>query len=213
MSTTIDDRAILILRESGEPYGFYTKLEQLSGIAAQRWRNLLSGRQKATGDMIEALGKIKPNYAFWLITGVTDAVNGHVAPGNALTFPERLYAEQDASLRYFRQSLELANELSNRSSVDVNDREARLQAYERKLVGGMLMSSGLAEIARELAASDSYSELQDTLQVRETERAITFAKVIERMPSRTKELTEKSSADAQASKYQSPSELFWRSIS
>lgn len=118
MTTTIEDRMILLLNEQARlapsederpkgalrrafgtllprpesGRGYLERLTEYTRISIQRWRKVFHRRQRPAPDMIEALARLFPHYAFWLVTGITDAANGHVAPDNAQTFPERLYA-------------------------------------------------------------------------------------------------------------------------
>lgn len=56
------------------------QLEAITNIQSESWRKLLSGKQRATIEMIESAGKQWPQYAFWLTTGFTDIAHGHIAP-------------------------------------------------------------------------------------------------------------------------------------
>src|SRR5215217_9421432 len=122
MSTTIEDRFVLVLRETGEPYGIWPRMEELTGVAAARWRKAYTYQQRPTPDMIQALCRLKPEYAFWLATGITDAEYGHKAPESALTFPEWRgdRASDEAARSYFHASLELLDRLSREGGVNVN---------------------------------------------------------------------------------------------
>jgi hypothetical protein len=128
MTTTIEDRMILLLNEQSrlapgederpkwalrgafgtllprpEPgRGYLERLTEYTRISVQRWRKVFHRRQRPTPDMIEALARLFPHYAFWLVTGITDAANGHVAPDNAQTFEKSsrvVYAERVGMIR------------------------------------------------------------------------------------------------------------------
>lgn len=169
MSTTIEDRFILFLREDDEPHGYWQQLEEKTGISAQRWRKAYTRRQRPTPDMIEALCKQKPEYAFWMATGITDAENGHRAPSTAFTFPEtpREYPISANSYEYFVESIKLNEYLYYVANVNTEDDEERLRASERIRVGSEWQSSELVKFAYELAASDEYKELQSIRTYRE----------------------------------------------
>ena len=121
MSTTIEDRFVLVLRETGEPYGIWQRMEELTGIAAARWRKAYTYQQRPTPDMIQALCRLKPEYAFWIATGITDAEYGHKAPASALTFPEWSgdRASDEPARSYFHASLELLERLSQRRTASM----------------------------------------------------------------------------------------------
>ena len=52
----------------------------MTSIPADRWKNFWLGRQRPTVEMIEAVCREHPQFAFWLTTGCTLG-NGHAAPG------------------------------------------------------------------------------------------------------------------------------------
>ncbi|KVC24212.1 hypothetical protein WI69_01920 [Burkholderia diffusa] len=183
--TTIEDRFVLLLKErlndaaseiAGR--GSWERLEQRSGISARRWRNAFDRRQRPTSDMIEMAGRMWPQYAFWLVTGITDATNGHVAPSSALTFPERLYADSPATETYFHQSLELAGEFAQGSGIDLGDEAQRMYAAERKKPFAHWISSDAADTAYQLAESSAYKNLEDAWRARELERDKRISKLM-----------------------------------
>ncbi len=171
MSTTIEDRLILLLKEDGEHHGYWQSLEEVTGISAQRWRKAFARRQRPTTDMFAAICKLYPKYAFWLATGITDAVNGHVAPQTALTFPERLYSDGEATNDYFIQSLKLADKLYAEGNVDIEDEKQRMYAVERTHPLAHWIASPLIEKAYELSTSEEYKKLQKLWQQREQDRS------------------------------------------
>ena len=58
----------------------FKHFEELTGIKAQKWQNLGQGKQRANDEMIEAIGRAFPQYAYWMVTGKTDEKNGHTSP-------------------------------------------------------------------------------------------------------------------------------------
>jgi len=161
MSTIIEGRVILVLRELGGTsgpwpklqHGFWGKLANQTGIVATRWRKAYTHQQRPTPDMIEALCRLKPEYAFWIATGITDAENGHKAPATALPFPEWRgeCASDAAAVDYFKISLEILDLLALAARVDVEDPTARLDAFGCVLVRGTWQPSPEVEAAiREL---------------------------------------------------------------
>ena len=93
-STNIEDRIILLLRMISDKswptggHGFWERLGKLTNTASKRWRNVYARDQRVTSDMLESLAKMFPQYAFWLVTGITGAVNGHIASNNAFDSPD-----------------------------------------------------------------------------------------------------------------------------
>ncbi len=63
-----------------EAHRKFKHFEELTGVSAKIWKNLSQGRQRANEDMIEAIGKKWPQYAYWLVTGKTDEKHGHTSP-------------------------------------------------------------------------------------------------------------------------------------
>ena len=154
VSSTINDRAMLLLAHLcslGDVPGqagrsFWERFGASTGIAAQRWRSVLARRQKATLEMLEVLATKHPEYAFWLTTGITDTANGHVAPPNAVTFPERTQVDDYWGRLYFKQSLKLLTRLYEESGIDMDDDTARLEASTRvrelaKYTGGPMVDT------------------------------------------------------------------------
>lgn len=205
MSSTIEDRVILILKEQMSPAdleslkghegpfsallslwsppryagrGFWEKLSELTNIPSARWRSAFSRKQKPTSAMIESIAHLWPKYAFWLVTGVTDAANGHVAPLTALTFPEFLHAEQPGADAYFSKAIALAKRLYEEGEVDMGSDEGRLAAVERTLPLAHWVGSDLVEVAYRLAASDEYQELVSAWERREDSRAEYLGRVL-----------------------------------
>ena len=56
----------------------WKELETLTGIPAANWLAAVRNKQRPTADMIEAVARAWPQYAYWLVTGSTDARYGHV---------------------------------------------------------------------------------------------------------------------------------------
>lgn len=57
----------------------WKELETLTGIPAANWLAAVRNKQRPTAEMIEALARAWPQYAFWMVTGTTDARYGHVS--------------------------------------------------------------------------------------------------------------------------------------
>lgn len=199
MSTTIEDRVILLLLEkSGESqndkvdkpgvvgkiksalvgdepkrwgrHGFWENLDRYTGISAQRWRKAYARRQRPTPDMIEALAKMFPAYAFWLATGITDATNGHIAPLTAQTFPERLYSDSMETNSYFRAELALLDKLFEEGKVNLSEDKERMYAAERTRPLAHWWDSALCNVAYQIARSEEYEHLKTLWTKREEER-------------------------------------------
>ncbi len=55
-------------------------LEKQTGIKAKRWTNVQSGQAKAYAEEVEAISKIWPEYAYWLVTGKEIIDAGQISP-------------------------------------------------------------------------------------------------------------------------------------
>ena len=174
MSTRIEDRFILVLREGESQWGFWSRLEEATKIPAYSWRKAYARKQRPTSEMIEALCRLLPTYAFWIATGITDAENGHCAPESALTFPELPRSHKPWALlgnEFFAASLRLASKLYEEARVDLEDDNARLKAAERQQIDGMWWGSHLVECAYNIAGSDDYREFTQARDLRQERRA------------------------------------------
>lgn len=58
----------------------YKEMEELTGITAASWRSWWNRGGPPSGEMVEAVSAIWPEYAFWLVTGIDDYKHGHHAP-------------------------------------------------------------------------------------------------------------------------------------
>lgn len=59
------------------------QLEEETGIPDRQWKHVWALKQRPTAHMLEALARRWPEYAFWLVSGISDAPNGHVSPSEA----------------------------------------------------------------------------------------------------------------------------------
>ncbi|MBN3856758.1 hypothetical protein G3N59_25595 [Paraburkholderia sp. Ac-20340] len=206
MCTTIEDRIILLLDERTrlgqtdgargrgrlrrvvdsltefiqvpEPgRGYFERLTEYTGISTQRWRKVFHRRQRPTPDMIEALARLFPQYAFWIATRITDSSNGHVAPANAQTFPERPYVEADAANQYFRRSIVLFRRLFEEAEVELKDDQARMRAATRMPPVARWHDGPLVDAAYRVAQSDEYAQLREIWFSREDARSANLRRI------------------------------------
>lgn len=81
-------------------------LEERTSIPSDTWRKFLKAQQNATVQMIEAVCREWPEYAFWIATGITDTAHGHIGPDIAYQSPvnwKRLHSR--AAAIYFKTKL------------------------------------------------------------------------------------------------------------
>lgn len=150
---------------------FWERFGAVTGIAAQRWRSVLARRQKVTIEMLEVLTAMKLEYAFWLMTGVTDTANGHIAPPNAVTFPERTQVDDYWGGLYFQQSRKLLARLYEESGIDLEDDNARLAASTRVQVVAKYNGGPMIDTAYRLAGEEGYAEVLELWNNRERDRS------------------------------------------
>lgn len=196
MSTTLEDRVILLLRDKlaeatpdaaalrcsaanasqtapspvAGGHGFWKRLDAYTGISSQRWRKVIARLQRPTPEMIQALARMFPQHAFWLSTGITDAANGHIAPTSAQSFPERSYSEDPAAIAYFRSALILSRRLFEEGCVNLDDGEERMCAAQRTRLLDNWHESPLGDAAYDIAHSDEYAQMETLWQARERAR-------------------------------------------
>ncbi|WP_394792466.1 hypothetical protein [Rhodoferax sp.] len=71
---TLAERMLFLVHATTQEHRRYKELEEKTGVAADRWKAFALGRQRPTAEMIEALGKLKPQYSQWLLTGKVDPI-------------------------------------------------------------------------------------------------------------------------------------------
>ncbi len=74
------ERILEVIEWKTDSHRKFKHFEELTGISAQKWQNLGQGKQRANDEMLEAIGRVFPQYAYWLVTGKTDEAHGHVSP-------------------------------------------------------------------------------------------------------------------------------------
>lgn len=90
---SIKERAIAIIKWSGLSTA---DLERETGIDRYKWANLKSGKIRTTEEHMEALGKLWPEYAYWLMTGNTIPEAGQISPEITRATSDSLKAEEKA---------------------------------------------------------------------------------------------------------------------
>lgn len=69
------ERILGIINSTTNPVRRFKELEEWSGVKSDSWRKFHNGRQRATEEMIEGLGKRFPELVLWLVTGVDSKAN------------------------------------------------------------------------------------------------------------------------------------------
>ena len=95
------------------------ELEEETGIPSGNWKNVWNGNQRPTAHMIEALARRWPQYAFWLVSGITDEAFGHTAPDTWTAGEPRSSEEVEKSaLDYFQLRLFAQNSIYDNANPD-----------------------------------------------------------------------------------------------
>jgi hypothetical protein len=76
----ISTRLMYIITEETSENGRFGWLENATGIGRKTWQAWFSRSSMPSGNMLEAAGRLWPQYAFWLVTGMTDEDYGHTRP-------------------------------------------------------------------------------------------------------------------------------------
>lgn len=82
------NRLALLIEQQVDEKTRFKALETLTSIKATQWRDFFAGKQRPTSEMIEAAGRLWPDYVFWLVTGTSRPTEGHIAPYDA-DFPRQ----------------------------------------------------------------------------------------------------------------------------
>ena len=127
-------RLFAIICEQIPEKGRFGWLEDQTGIARNTWQSLWN-RETAvpSGEMIQAVGRLFPQYAFWLATGLTDQEFGHTYPYHGLgkSFPEeRVHEERKRFNDYFQHIMQMQMNVYD-SETEMHDPEGQRAAREQ----------------------------------------------------------------------------------
>jgi hypothetical protein len=84
---SVQDRLCAIIDAETSSTRRWKELEDMSGISRHSWQKTYAGDQRPTVQMLEATTATWPQYAFWLMTGITDAAGGHICPAGLDPWP------------------------------------------------------------------------------------------------------------------------------
>lgn len=150
--------------------GFWKVLAEQTGISADRWRKVFERKQRPTTDILGAIGQQWPHHAFWVMTGITDAANGHVAPDTATTYPERGHVRDQCSINYFRASIALNGQLFNDEGVEKIEFDDPIDLIERTRPFTHYWEGAIAGLAYKHSDTESYRLLMELWKERESHR-------------------------------------------
>lgn len=101
---TLEDRLRKLIDAEAPGTRKWKDMETATGVSSSSWQDFHRGKKRATAEMIEALAKKWPEYAFWLATGISDPDFGHGAPAN-YGFP-RMKTPRENSIALFKRRME-----------------------------------------------------------------------------------------------------------
>lgn len=165
------DHADEVLSKLEGGRGFWKALADGSDISADRWRKVFERKQRATTDILGAIAKRWPQHAFWVMTGITDAANGHIAPTTATTYPERAHIGDQHSTNYFRASVALNDQLFVEAHLEKIKFDEPIDLIERTKPFSSYWEGAIATAAYAQAGTESYRILVELWHQRETHRA------------------------------------------
>lgn len=142
---------LVVLAETPEKRRFPT-LEDKTGVSENTWRTWWNRGGTPGGSLLEGAGRAWPEYAFWLVTGLTDVEYGHRMPklhvsvvGYVSNYPEgtlkkdRLYASE-----YFRVCKELQagqpNGSSQQNEILENTRQFIIEKRRTEIFEGLVIN-------------------------------------------------------------------------
>jgi hypothetical protein len=76
----MDMRLIEIINHRIPEKSRFVHLEQATGINARSWGHAYNQRTRFSTEHIEAISKLFPEYAYWIITGKTIPAHGQTSP-------------------------------------------------------------------------------------------------------------------------------------
>lgn len=80
--TTLHLRLKTVIEAHTNPSKRLKELEELTEIPAATWKTYLTRGLRPSAEMIEAVARAWPDYAYWLACGDTEPERGNFAPGN-----------------------------------------------------------------------------------------------------------------------------------
>lgn len=129
---SLNERALLAVIAVTPERGRPRFLEERTQISGESWKKFLGGYQRVTLDMVEAVCREWPEYAFWINTGLTDVEHGHVSVPGVLPPIEPAEESVEQSRRYFRiQRHVLRLALASHNSGSANPGGDAVDAYAR----------------------------------------------------------------------------------
>lgn len=174
---TISKRFCELIELNTSPNRKYKFLEEQSGIKALNWRNAFNGGQRPTAEMLQVVARLWPEYAFWLITGITDIANGHSSPHGAVY--ENHHLPRPNAVEYFKYRAKLASEIEK-----INE-ERKGKGFEKlDVMYRPKLESLVSKYPRFFSYGNTYKRISDKLaklDVQEQELLSVFEREVENL--------------------------------
>lgn len=147
----------------------YKELEELTGIPSATWKTYYSRGVRPSADLIEAVAKLWPQHAFWLITGATDNEFSHTSPKaeSQLDVP---YQSRPAGEEYLKLRVEISAKQSQPEGTLIERFEDWLTEHQEK---GAKRWPWLYSVHPKLAARKLQKETMSLAQSELFEDAVT----------------------------------------
>jgi hypothetical protein len=171
----VDTRLRLLLSSVTMGRSDWKAMELETGVKAEKWRQFARGSTKASVELVEAISLRWPQYAFWLVTGVSDEKHGHHAPNLIHSFPNwndaleyqdepaRRVSSYEKTTEYFRLAARLARKVWSagpprtqmRHSVLEKDKTSKLRTADKQFDRDFRLLNVLQELKEDEFLQDN----------------------------------------------------------
>lgn len=127
----ISTRLKFIINEETSESGRFGWLEEATDIGRKTWQAWYSRSSMPSGNMVEAAGRLWPQFAFWLTTGMTDEDYGHTRPLMSKSLEVKKPNARMRFKEYFQYFAHLQHHLYGDSDWD-KDTASDLELEKRK---------------------------------------------------------------------------------
>lgn len=130
----------------------WKELEELTGISTHSWQKAYLGKQRPTAEMLEAVCQHWPDFAFWLMTGLTNLSAFHKCPPRSHPWPssptELDVFGEDVQDGYWRTQLQIKKLLAREAdeAPKTEQENAELRAEWDRQATRLYVSEKLREV-------------------------------------------------------------------
>ena len=162
MTSTINERVRLIISNEIPKRSRFKFLSEISGIPATTWRTWDVRNSMPSAQMIEAIAKQFPSYAFWLVTGIDDRFYGHGLP-EPLTVAGDVF---ETSHKYFDLLFKIENTKEKKDKLELMLLENSLPLVKlarEKSIQSSLIEANFSNGLNYINNLDNSSKLEKTV--------------------------------------------------